>query len=98
MTRSTKKGFYVAEAVHRKVVKWTPTTGAIKVYSRASTIYPSCVGIPFLVHNGHKFLPCNPTSDMVGHRFGEFSPTRKYTKRVFDKSNKGAAVKKPVKK
>lgn len=96
MTRSQNKGFYVAEAVYRKVLKWTKETGAIKIYSRASTIWPACVGIPFLIHNGTKFIPCTPTGDMVGHKFGEFSPTRKYTKRVFDKSNKGPVkAKKP---
>ncbi len=98
MARSQSKGFYVTEAVYRKVLKWTKESGAIKIYDRACTIYPSCVSKPFLVHNGKQFIPVNPTADMVGHKFGEFSPTRKYTKRVFDKSNKNPAAKKPGKK
>lgn len=87
MTRSSKKGYYIAEAVYRQVSKWTK--GPIKIYSRASTIYPDCVGIPFLVHNGHKFIPVNPTDNMIGHKFGEFAPTRKYTPPKDTKAKKG---------
>jgi small subunit ribosomal protein S19 len=50
----------------------------IKIWSRRSTILPQFVGLTFAVHNGHKFVPVLVTEDMVGHKFGEFSPTRTY--------------------
>lgn len=77
--RSLSKGFYVAEAVVRKVTKWKmEPKGTVQVYSRASTIYPDCVGVPFVIHNGRKFVPLTPTESMIGHKFGEFAPTRHF--------------------
>ena len=86
MARSLRKGYYVAEAVVRKVNKWRKEQkGVVQVYSRASTIYPECVGVPFNVHNGKKFVPVTATEDMIGHKFGEFSPTRTFKGHSGDK-------------
>ena len=86
MARSLKKGFYVAEAVMRKVVKWkTEQRGTVDVYSRASTVYPDCVDVPFRVYTGHKWVPVTVTENMIGHKFGEFAPTRTFKGHAGDK-------------
>ncbi len=78
MSRSSKKGAFVDEKLMKKVerVKATGEKRSIKTWSRRSTIVPEMVGVTFAVHNGHKFLPVYVTEAMVGHKLGEFSPTR----------------------
>jgi small subunit ribosomal protein S19 len=60
----------------------------IKIWSRRSTIIPPFVGLTFGVHNGHKYIPVFVTEDMVGHKFGEFAPTRTYYGHGADKKSK----------
>ena len=78
MGRSIKKGPYVQEALLKKVQVLSAKSGkhVIKTWSRASTILPEFVGYTFAVHNGNKFVPVYVTENMVGHKLGEFSPTR----------------------
>jgi small subunit ribosomal protein S19 len=78
MARSIKKGPFVAESLLKKVSDMTSRNEkkVIKTWSRASTIVPDFVGHTFAVHNGNKFVPVYVTENMVGHRLGEFSPTR----------------------
>ena len=80
MSRSTKKGPFVDEKLLRKVNKVLEEGGkkAIKTYSRASQILPEFVGLTFQVHNGKKFINVFITESMVGHRLGEFAPTRTF--------------------
>ena len=81
MARSLKKGPFVDESLQKKVDK-TLASGSkqvIRTWSRRSMITPEFVGITFQVHNGKLFVPVFVTENMVGHRFGEFSPTRKFT-------------------
>jgi len=80
MTRSLKKGPYVDEKVMKKVTKRKPNDGVIKIWARASSIAPEMVGYTFGVHNGKIHEEVFVTEDMVGHRFGEFSPTTKFVK------------------
>jgi len=76
--RSVKKGPFVDEHLMRKVLrtKEGDTHQVIKTWSRRSTILPEFIGLTFAVHNGKKFVPVFVTEDMVGHKLGEFSPTR----------------------
>jgi small subunit ribosomal protein S19 len=78
MTRSAKKGPYVDEKLFRKVMtqQESGSTEPIKTWARACTIVPEFVGHTFLVHNGKVFNRVFVTEDMVGHKLGEFSPTR----------------------
>ena len=79
MTRSIKKGPYVDEKLLKKIAGKKPLeTGVIKTWARASQISPEMVGFVFGVHNGKNHIEVLVTEDMVGHRFGEFSPTRKF--------------------
>ena len=80
MTRSLKKGPYIAHHLEKKVVKMNESKKktVIKTWSRASMISPDYVGHTFAVHNGNKFIPVYVTENMVGHKFGEFSPTRTF--------------------
>ncbi len=80
MARSIKKGPYVEEGLARKLNKAVETGDKkiIKTWSRRSTIIPEMVGFTFAVHNGRKFMPVFVTENMVGHKFGEFSPTRTF--------------------
>ncbi len=81
MTRSLKKGPYVDERLLKKIEGKDPIkTGMIKTWARASQIAPEMVGFMFGVHNGNKHLEVLVTEDMVGHRLGEFSPTRTFRK------------------
>jgi small subunit ribosomal protein S19 len=81
MTRSLKKGPYVDERVMKKLVGKSPqTAGVIKTWARASQIAPEMVGFTFGVHNGKTHIEVVITEDMVGHRLGEFSPTRTFRK------------------
>ena len=78
MARSVKKGPFVQEALMKKVLGMNAKSEkrVVKTWSRASTIVPDFVGHTFAVHNGNKFIPVYVTENMVGHRFGEFAPTR----------------------
>jgi len=78
MSRSIKKGPFVAERLEAKVVAMNAKNEkkVVKTWSRASTILPEFVGHTFAVHNGNKFIPVYVTENMVGHKLGEFSPTR----------------------
>jgi small subunit ribosomal protein S19 len=79
MSRSLKKGPYVDERVMKKVRALKPgDRTVIKTWSRACTIAPEMIGLTFGVHNGKDFVSVYVTEDMVGHRLGEFSPTRKF--------------------
>jgi len=79
MTRSIKKGPYVNEKILKKVQGSKPAeAGLIKVWDRACMIHPDMIGFKFGVHNGKDFIEVVPTEDMVGHRLGEFSETKKF--------------------
>ena len=80
MSKSLKKKPYVHPRLMKKVEEMTASGNKkpIKTWSRASTIYPEFVGFTFAVHNGKKHVPVYCTADMVGHKLGEFSPTRTY--------------------
>ena len=80
MGRSVKKGPYVEESLMKKVTAMNESgeKRVVKTWSRASTIYPEFVGHTFAVHDGRKHVPVYVTEDMVGHKLGEFAPTRTY--------------------
>lgn len=79
MSRSLKKGPYIDERLIKKISALKPGDRAvIKTWSRAAVISPDMVGFTFGVHNGKDFLPVLIREEMVGHRLGEFSPTRKF--------------------
>ena len=80
MSRSAKKGPYVDEKLYKKVSKLNENRAKqpIKTWARACTIIPEFVGHTFEVHNGNKFLKVFVQEDMVGHKLGEFSPTRTF--------------------
>jgi small subunit ribosomal protein S19 len=81
MARSVKKGPFIDDHLMKKVVEMQriKSKKIIKTWSRRSTIIPEMVGLTFSVHNGRKFLPVFVTENMVGHKLGEFSPTRTFT-------------------
>ncbi len=81
MARSIKKGPYIDVKLEQKVLNMTEgkaKKGVIKTWSRRSTISPDFVGHTFAVHNGNKFIPVYVTEFMVGHKLGEFAPTRNF--------------------
>ena len=80
MARSIWKGPFVEESLIKKVdkEKANPKKKPIKTWSRKSTIIPDFVGVSFLIYNGKKFIPITISEDMVGHKLGEFSPTRTF--------------------
>ena len=81
MGRSIKKGPYVDHNLEEKVAKMSGEGAkktVVKTWSRRSTITPDFVGHTFAVHNGNKFIPVYVTENMVGHKLGEFSPTRTF--------------------
>ena len=80
MSRSLKKGPYVADHLMAKVLKLNEAGSKkpFKTYSRRSTIFPEFIGHTILVHNGKKFIPVYVNENMVGHKLGEFAPTRTY--------------------
>lgn len=86
MSRSSKKGYYVNEKLMKKVKKLLElpfeerAKYPIKTWSRDSTITPEMIGMVFEVHNGKNFIKVKVVEDMVGHRLGEFAPTRKFIK------------------
>jgi small subunit ribosomal protein S19 len=81
MTRSIKKGPYIDAKLLKKIGKVKPEDNiVIKTWSRDSQIAPEMVGYTFGVHNGRDFIPVKIIEEMVGHRLGEFSPTRKFVR------------------
>jgi small subunit ribosomal protein S19 len=81
MSRSIKKGPYIDAKLLKKIAKLRPGDKVIiKTWARASTITPEMVGFTFGVHNGREHVPVFVTEEMVGHRLGEFSPTRKFVR------------------
>ncbi len=90
MPRSLKKGPFIDPKLLKKVIasQETRSSRVIKTWSRRSTIVPEMVGITLAVHNGRKFVPVFITEDMVGHKLGEFSPTRTYYGHASDKKSK----------
>jgi len=90
MARSLRKGPYVEPSLQRKVDKITAlgSKQVIKTWSRRSMITPEMVGMTFHVHNGKLFMPVYVSENMVGHRLGEFAPTRKFTGHATDKKVK----------
>ena len=90
MPRSLKKGPYIAPQLLKKVLEAGKSTHnkVIKTWSRRSTIFPEMVGVTFAVHNGKKFIPVFVSENMVGHKLGEFSPTRTFWGHAGDKRSK----------
>ena len=80
MARSVWKGPFVHPSLLKKIDKITdaPNKEPIKTWSRKSTIIPEFIGVSFLIYNGKKFIPVTISEDMVGHKLGEFSPTRTF--------------------
>ncbi|MGE4264052.1 MAG: 30S ribosomal protein S19 [Desulfovibrio sp.] len=91
MARSVKKGPFVDGHLQKKIETSTENKDrrVIKTWSRRSTILPEMVGLTFAVHNGRKFIPVFVTENMVGHKLGEFSPTRTFFGHAADKKAKG---------
>jgi len=90
VARSIKKGPYVEQSLERKVRRAVEQNDkkVIKTWSRRSTITPDMVGFTFAVHNGRKFMPVFVTENMVGHKLGEFSPTRTFHSHSGDRKAK----------
>lgn len=81
MTRSSKKGPYVDQRLLKKIERLQPGERTpIKTWSRASSIAPEMVGFVFAVHTGRDFLPVTISEEMVGHKLGEFAPTKKFVR------------------
>jgi small subunit ribosomal protein S19 len=96
--RSIRKGFYVDPKLREKVEEAIRTNNrkVIKTWSRRSTITPEMVGQTFAVHNGKKFIPVFITENMVGHKLGEFSPTRIFFSHSGDRKTKLKTAPKPA--
>ena len=90
MARSVWKGPFIDGYLMRKAdkVRESGRNEVIKIWSRRSTIMPQFVGLTFGVHNGIKFIPVSVSEEMVGHKFGEFAPTRTYYGHAADKKTK----------
>ena len=90
MARSVKKGPFIDDHLIKKVqqAKETKSRKVIKTWSRRSDIMPDMVGLTFAVHNGKKFIPVFVTENMVGHKLGEFSPTRTFYSHAGDRKIK----------
>lgn len=95
MARSVKKGPFLDDKLAKKVDEAKEIKGSkvIKTWSRRSTITPDFVGLTFAVHNGKKFIPVFVTEEMVGHKLGEFSPTRTFHSHSGDRKSKVAKKK-----
>lgn len=98
MARSIRKGPYVDPQLQKKVeeANRAKSRKVIKTWSRRSTITPDMVGLTFAVHNGKKFIPVFVTENMVGHKLGEFSPTRTFFSHSGDRKTKLKAAPKPA--
>ena len=90
MSRSVKKGPFVQEALMKRVKTMNDASEkkVLKTWSRASTIFPDFIGHTFAVHDGRKHIPVYVTEDMVGHKLGEFAPTRTYRGHAGSKTTK----------
>lgn len=90
MPRSIKKGPFIDDHLLNKVLEAhrSGSRKVIKTWSRRSTVLPECIGLTFAVHNGKKFLPIFVTENMVGHKFGEFAPTRTFRAHAGDRKGK----------
>ena len=90
MSRSLKKPFFVEEKLFNRIEAMNASGDkkVIKTWSRASTIFPEFVGHTIAVHDGHKHIPVYVTEDMVGHKLGEFAPTRTFKGHAADKKKK----------
>lgn len=90
MARSVKKGPFVDQHVQAKVAMAREGGGSrvIKTWSRRSTVLPDFIGLTFAVHNGKKFVPVYVTENMVGHKLGEFAPTRTFYGHAADRKSK----------
>jgi len=90
MPRSLKKGPFIEPQLLQKVMiaQESMSNRVIKTWSRRSTVVPEMVGITLAVHNGRKFIPVFVTEDMVGHKLGEFSPTRTFYGHAGDRKTK----------
>jgi small subunit ribosomal protein S19 len=96
LARSIKKGPFVDAYLFKKAEKARQDKKPIQTWSRRSTILPEFVGLTFAVHNGKKFIPVYITENMVGHKLGEFSPTRVFNGHSGDKkTDKGGATAAP---
>ena len=95
MARSIRKGPFLEDKLAKKVEEAKETKGSkvIKTWSRRSTITPDFVGLTLAVHNGRKFIPVFVTEEMVGHKLGEFSPTRTFHSHSGDRKSKVAKKK-----
>ncbi len=80
MTRSIKKGPYIEESILKKIQKTKPGERVIKTWARSSTIIPQMVGYVFGVYNGKQFIEVHIKEEMIGHKLGEFSPTKKFVR------------------
>jgi len=91
MARSIKKGPFIDGHLLKKIeaAREQGSKKVIKTWSRRSTILPEAVGLTFAVHNGRKFVPVFVTENMVGHKLGEFAPTRTFHGHAADKKTKG---------
>ena len=92
MPRSVKKGPFVDAYLNKKIAaakkEANPAKRVVSTYSRRSTIIPDMVGLTFAVHNGRKFVPVFITEQMVGHKLGEFAPTRTFRGHAGDRAAK----------
>ena len=90
MGRSIKKGPFVADSLMKKIVAMNESGDkkVVKTWSRSSTIFPEMVGHTIAVHDGRKHVPVFVSEDMVGHRLGEFAPTRTYKGHAGSKSSR----------
>ena len=90
MSRSVKKGPYVQPVLLKRVQEMNETgeKKILKTWSRSSTIYPDFVGHTFAVHDGRKHVPVYVTEDMIGHKLGEFAPTRTFKGHAGSKTSK----------
>ncbi len=90
MPRSIKKGPYVQESLMKKVTvaRQAGDRRALKTWSRGSMIVPEFIGLTFAVHNGKEFVPVFVTENMVGHKLGEFAPTRTFYGHAADRKTK----------
>ncbi len=92
MARSIRKGPFIDDHLMKKVeeARKTKKVPVIKTWSRRSTVLPEMVGLTFAVHNGRKFIPVFVTENMVGHKLGEFSPTRTFHGHAADRKARKA--------
>ncbi|HQU29240.1 MAG: 30S ribosomal protein S19 [Nitrospira sp.] len=95
MPRSVRKGPFIDEHLAKKVEKAREShdSKVIKTWSRRSTVLPDMIGLTFAVHNGKKFIPVYVTENMVGHKLGEFAPTRFFKGHGAAKTEKAVALK-----